>query len=174
MDRISMLQDFRNLRIDSDVLGLLNGEKDAAYFCTPIGAEIIGWLGVDGIHYCFIPSVDKNMVFVVSPMPCGKSYVEPIAKNFLDFLSLVVICGNSSPLEQISCMNEYDFKNLLETDSETYVEGRAEILNKIQRAFALDTSIDPYHYVKSIQKAFNYTSIPYPDEYYDVTGLDRP
>ena len=24
------------------------------YFCTPRGAKVLGWAGVDGIHYCTI------------------------------------------------------------------------------------------------------------------------
>lgn len=83
---------FRSLHFPKDAIGLEWSDNDVTYFCTPVGAEIIGWLGADGIHFCFIPSVSSNMVFAVNPMPCGKHYVEPIARNFQEFLSFVIFC----------------------------------------------------------------------------------
>jgi hypothetical protein len=40
---------------------------DGNHFCTPKGAKVIGWAGVDGIHYCFVRGFGE-MVFAVSPM----------------------------------------------------------------------------------------------------------
>jgi len=85
-------QRFCALHFPKDVLGLNWNDSNVVYFCTPVDAEVIGWLGVDGIHFCFIPSISSDMVFVVSPMPCGEHYVEPIARSFQDFLSLVLFC----------------------------------------------------------------------------------
>ena len=77
---------FNKLNIDTMLLGIEQGNNESLYFCTPKGAKIIGWAGVDGIHFCFIPSISFDMVFVVSPMPCGEHYVEPIARNFLEMI----------------------------------------------------------------------------------------
>lgn len=92
---------FRDLPFSKDAIGLGWSDSDVTYFCTPVGSEAIGWLGVDGIHFCFIPSISSDMVFAVSPMPCGEHHVEPIARSFQEFLSLVLFCKGASPLELI-------------------------------------------------------------------------
>ncbi len=56
------------------------------------------------------------MVFAVSPMPCGEHYVEPIARNFQEFLSLVLFCKGVSPLEQISYIDEGQFSEMLKSE----------------------------------------------------------
>ena len=40
--------------IDLSLIGIERREDNASYFCTPKGASIFGWAGVDGIHYCFV------------------------------------------------------------------------------------------------------------------------
>ena len=60
-------QKFLKLGIDLDPLGAGRSEDNSAYFCTPKGASIFGWAGVDGIHFCFIRGFG-GMVFAVSPM----------------------------------------------------------------------------------------------------------
>lgn len=169
----NMLKIFRSLDIDKSAIGLNWNGNENAYFCTPIGAEIIGWLGVDGIHFCFIPSLSESMVFVVSPSPCGQNYTEPIAYSFTDFLRLILNCRDASPLEQISWMDEIRFKQLLESDGEMFIEGKKEALEKIEKLFNTEKMPDPYSYVKAIQNGFDYSSIPYSDEYYDATGIEK-
>mgnify|MGYP000855212055 FL=1 len=71
-----IFQKFRSLDFPKHTIGLEWNGEDVAYFCTPVGAEVIGWLAVDGIHFCFIPSINSDMVFAVSPMPCGNHYVK--------------------------------------------------------------------------------------------------
>ena len=45
---------FLKYGIDLAPLGLEQRAGDETYFCTPKGAKVIGWAGVDGIHFCFI------------------------------------------------------------------------------------------------------------------------
>lgn len=47
-------RNFTKKSIDLAPLGFEKGAGDETYFCTPKGAKIIGWAGVDGIHYCLI------------------------------------------------------------------------------------------------------------------------
>ena len=54
-----LYEKYKNLKIDGSWIGLEAGTQ-TPYFCTPIGAEIIGW--DNGIHYCFIKSFG-DMVF---------------------------------------------------------------------------------------------------------------
>ena len=117
-----IFQKFRSLDFPKDTIGLEWSGEDVAYFCTPVGAEIIGWLGVDGIHFCFIPSINSDMIFVVSPMPCGDHYVEPVAYNFQDFLSLVLFCKSANLIEQISWMNERQFLELLKSENKLSIQ----------------------------------------------------
>lgn len=72
--------------------------ENTAYFCTPKGAAIIGWAGVDGIHYCFVDGFGET-VFAVSPMNVG-DYVHPVARNFEDLLRLLLSCVDMAALEQ--------------------------------------------------------------------------
>ena len=81
---------FKQLNIDFSSIGLEQSDADVTYYCTPKGAEIIGWAGVDGIHYCTIPEFGE-MIFAVSPMNFGDC-VHPIAWNFEDLLRLLLSC----------------------------------------------------------------------------------
>ena len=72
---------FRRLKLDPAVLGMEHRAENEAYFCTPVGAAIIGWAGVDGIHYCFIRRFGE-MVFAVDPMNDPGNHVYPLARNF--------------------------------------------------------------------------------------------
>ena len=77
---------FQKLKVDTSCIGLAR-EENSKYFCTPIGATIIGW--DNGIHYIFIKGFDE-MVFAVNPDTVCDYYVYPLANNFSDFLSLVL------------------------------------------------------------------------------------
>lgn len=43
------MQVFRNLRIGYGLFSLYQGE-DCPDFCTPLGAELVGRIGCDGVH----------------------------------------------------------------------------------------------------------------------------
>ncbi len=47
----TLYEKYKNLKIDGNWIGLEPG-AETPYFCTPVGAEIIGW--DNGIHYCFV------------------------------------------------------------------------------------------------------------------------
>ncbi len=55
--------DYKNKNIDPSVLGFETGDDKSDYITTTKGAKIIGWAGVDGIHFCFI----KNFGNMFSP-----------------------------------------------------------------------------------------------------------
>ena len=77
---------FKKLNLDTSPIGL-SIELREPFFCTPIGAQIIGW--DNGIHYCFIKGF-KEIVFCVNPETCCNYYVYPLAKDFTDFLRLLL------------------------------------------------------------------------------------
>ena len=49
------LAKFRALEIDFEALGLLQDETPAGCFCTPVGAEYVGRVGCDGVHFVLLP-----------------------------------------------------------------------------------------------------------------------
>ena len=69
---------FKELNIDHSAIGLEQRDTQVTYYCTPEDAHIIGWAGVDGIHYCTIPEFGE-MIFAISPMNFGDC-VHPIAQ----------------------------------------------------------------------------------------------
>ena len=50
-----VFKEFRSLDFSKSIIGLQWSRNDIDYFCTPVDAEVIGWLGFNGIHFCFIP-----------------------------------------------------------------------------------------------------------------------
>lgn len=156
-------QKFKDLPIDHAAVGLEQRDTDVTYYCTPKDARIIGWAGVDGIHYCTIPDFGE-MIFAVSPMNFGDC-VHPIARNFEDLLRLLLFCGDMAALEQCYAWDEEQFKAFLMDCPMT--EKQKTILNTIQKEFAIEPMADAFAYVKQLQKEFDLTKIPYTEEYYD-------
>ena len=87
MDKV--FQKFLRSGIDLSPVGVERREDNNPYFCTPKGASIFGWAGVDGIHFCFVRGFG-GVVFSVSPMNSAPDYVHPLANNFEDFLRLLL------------------------------------------------------------------------------------
>lgn len=106
--------------IDLSSIGIERREDNASYFCTPKGASIFGWAGVDGIHYCFVRGFG-GMVFAVSPMNLAPDFVHPIARDFADFLRLLLASGDAAALEQAWMWDEAQFfiENELQHDGLT-------------------------------------------------------
>lgn len=50
MISMSALELYKNSDIDLSVFGLSRGAEEGGYFCTPVGAKVIGWAGVDRIQ----------------------------------------------------------------------------------------------------------------------------
>ena len=85
---------YKALNLDGGPIGLAE-EDGEPWFCTPVGAEIIGW--DNGIHYCFLPEFGE-MVFCVNAETCCDQLVYPIAETFRDFLRLILAVGCTQPL----------------------------------------------------------------------------
>ena len=105
-------QEFLQLSISLASVGIETRNDETSYFCTPNGASIIGWAGVDGIHYCFIRGFGE-MDFAVSPMNTAPDFVHPLAKDFTDFLRLLLACGDATVLEQAWMWDKAQFDTFL-------------------------------------------------------------
>ena len=156
-------QKFKALPIDHDAIGLEQRDNDVTYYCTPKDAHIIGWAGVDGIHYCTIPEFGET-IFAASPMNFGDC-VHPIARNFEDLLSLLLFCGDMAALEQCYAWDEEQFKAFLIDCPVT--EKQKAVLDVIQKEFGIEPIADAFAYVKQLQREFDLSKIPYTEDYYD-------
>ncbi|HAX72459.1 MAG TPA: hypothetical protein DCY20_02915 [Firmicutes bacterium] len=168
-------QTFLELDIDKSVIGLQPCGEEDVYFCTPLDAVLIGALGVDGVHFCFIPSLHQPLdleagcVYAVSPMNADK-FVYPVASNFIEFLSLVVACRDASPLELVSNTSLETFNEIIISSED--IPRKVESLNALTSQFELLHIPSPYDLIKSVQEGFNHSIIPTSDEYADVLGRD--
>ncbi len=158
-------QKFLRGDIDLTPIGIERREDNTPYFCTPKGASIIGWAGVDGIHFCFIRGFG-NMIFAVSPMNGAPDYVHPIARNFEDFLRLLLACSDAAVIEQAWMWDEAQFETFLR-DNPPLPEQK-ETLSEIADKMNLKPMEQPWEYIKALQASFDYSRIKYTEDYYDV------
>ena len=164
---------YKNLKIDGSWIGLEPGTQ-TPYFCTPIGAEIIGW--DNGIHYCFIKGFG-DMVFCVNPETCCDYNVYPIARNFCDFLGLILATGNTNILQQIIWWDKKRFEDFVNSPEEQEYRVRPEVqgvLSTIRKGIDIAPIDTPFEYIKDLQSNFPYEQIPFTNEYYDTLGIERP
>lgn len=166
---MTMYEKYKRLDINFSLLGLEQGDTNGGYFCTPKGAAVIGWEGVDGIHYCFVTGFGE-MVFAVNPSNLPGDYVHPLARTFEDFLCLLLACGSTAAIEQAWMWSRGEFDAFLETYPPD-VEHQA-VLDALRDKLALTPMEDPYGYIKKVQSSFDYDQIQYSKEYYDVVPDD--
>lgn len=160
---------YKNKEFDLSAFGLNRCGDDYTYFCTPVGAEMIGCPGVDGIHYCMVDGFGE-LVFAISPMNCPGEYVHPVSKSFDDFLRLLLVCDGDAAIEQCWQWTQDHFDQFM---------GEQEVLPKTKEAAmrlmeltGLEPMEMPYQYIRDLQKSFNYKSIPFSKEYYDTVPLE--
>ncbi len=157
---------FRKLDIDFSEI-CLEPAEDYNYFCTPKGARVIGFEGVDGIHYCFVKGFGE-MVFAVNPSNSAGECVHPLARSFGDFLRLLLACGSVAAVEQAWMMDRGEFDDYLKNNPPD-TEQQA-IFDIISEKLCLTPMEDPYGYIKEVQSEFDYEKIPYKKEYYDLVS----
>lgn len=149
--------------IDLAQLGFLQSVDFVPYYCTPKNAKILATSGVDGIHYCTISNFGE-MIFAVSPMNFGDS-VHPIARSFEDLLRLLLSCVDMAALEQCNAWDKEQYKAFL-VDCPPTKEQR-EVLDAIRNELGLTPIGNSFSYVKELQAEFDYSEIPYTEDYYD-------
>lgn len=158
-------QKFLRTSIDLAPIGIERRKDNTPYFCTPKGASIFGWAGVDGIHFCFIRGFG-GMVFAVSPENIAPYYVHPLAKDFLDFLRLLLACGDVAALEQAWMWDEAQFEAFLRDNPPT--QEQQQTLSELAVNMKLTPMERPWEYIKSVQSSFDDSKIRYTEEYYDT------
>lgn len=149
--------------IDLAPLGFQQNGDFVVYYCTPKKAKILATAGVDGIHYCNIPDFGE-MIFAVSPMNFGDC-VHPIARSFEDLLRLLLSCVDMAALEQCCAWDEEQYKAFLVACPAT--KEQQEVLDVIRNELGLTPIENAFSYVKELQAEFDYSEIPYTEDYYD-------
>ena len=166
---MTLLEQYRCLDLDGSLIGLEKGSETGDSFCTPIGMTVLGW--ENSIHYGFIHGYGE-MVFAVNPESCADRYVYPLAKNFEDFLRLLLACGSTTAMEQIICWEREQYEAFLRDDPAP--QGRKELLERLTAELKLRPMSEPFDYVKELQAVFDSSLLRYSNEYYDTLGLERP
>lgn len=159
-------QKFLRTEIDLAPLGVERREEDTPYFCTPKGASILGWAGVDGIHYCFIHGFGE-MVFAVSPENSAPDYVHPLAENFEDFLRLLLACGDANFLEQAWMWDRDKFQACCAAYQPT--EEAEAVLDRIADTMQIVPMEDPWQYLKQVEASFDSDKIRYTEDFYNFS-----
>ena len=167
---MTVYKQFMDLGLDLSLLCLEQCDNQPEYFCYPIGAQPIGYEG--SIMYCFLGGY-AEMVFAVNPETCADIFVYPLAKDFVDFLRLILACGTANPAEQIVWMTKERFEQHVREEAAIRSVELIKTLERIAQEFDLEPMEDPYEYVKALQKEFDDSMIRYTDEYYDVLGIER-
>ncbi len=160
----SFYQKFLRKQIDLAPLGVEQSSDHTTYFCTPKGASIIGWAGVDAIHYCFVRGFGE-MVFAVSPANTNPDYVHPLANSFEDFLRLLLACGSADALEQAWKWNKEQFDTYIKEN--TPIENGQLVLSEMTDKRSLSPIENPWQYIKELQNTFDYSKIKYTEDFYD-------
>lgn len=155
---------FKKLNINTESVGFILCGDDCIDFCTPVGAEIIGSAGVDGIYYCFIQGFGDT-VFSVNPMNPKGDCVQPIAESFEMFLRLLLSCGSEAAIEQAHSFSREEFDYYLSEYPPD--EEQQAVLCEIKDKLNLQPIENPYEYIRNLQSKFDYSSIEYKPEYYD-------
>ena len=157
--------------LDLTALGVERRADNAPYFCTPKGANIFGWAGVDGIHFCFVRGFGTQ-IFAVSPANGPGEFVHPIAADFADFLRLLLACGDSAALEQAWMWDEGTFDTFLQENPPT--PEQRSVLEQLSETLDLTPMEQPWAYLRDQRERLDAGKLRFSDEYYEVTGEPKP
>ena len=162
---------FLSLDIDNSLISLEKaGAGYSDYFCYPTNAKAIGFEGC--IMYCFIDGYWET-VFACNPESCADKYVYPLAKNFEDFIGLILACGSANPVEQIIWMDKQQFERHLQDEKEIQTTEQKELLSFLEKELHIAAMEHPFEYVKEVQSECDYSKVQFGDEYYDILGIER-
>lgn len=156
---------YKNNKFDLTAFGLDRCGNDYTYFCTPVGADIFAAPGVDGIHYCMIEGFGE-LVFAISPSNGVGEFVHPVARNFDDFLRLLLVCDGDAAIEQCWQWSQEQFDKFM--GEQEILPATKQAAEHLMEQTGLEPMELPYKYIRDLQKSFNYKSIPFSEEYYDT------
>lgn len=157
--------EFKRMHIDLGALGAEGGRNAVRYTCTPKGAKIFGWAGVDGIHFCTVKGYGET-IFSVSPMNPGQDCVQPLARDMGDFLRLLLACGDTAALEQAWMWDEAQFEAFLRENPPT--EAQRAVMREIEEKCGLTPMEEPWRYLKKVRAETDCSELRFEKEYEEL------
>ena len=157
--------EFKRMHIDLGALGAEGGRNAVRYTCTPKGAKIFGWAGVDGIHFCTVKGYGET-IFSVSPMNPGQDCVQPLARDMGDFLRLLLACGDTAALEQAWMWTEAQFEEYLREYPPT--EDQRAVMREIEEKCGLTPMEEPWRYLKKVRAETDCSGLRFEKEYEEL------
>ena len=155
-------QAFLKRDIDLSPLGILSGADKSAYDATPQGAEILGWAGVDGVHYCTLPEYGET-VFVVCPMNLREEVVRPVAEDFTTFLRLL-LTHTEAALSQMGGWSRAQYDDF---QCAEWIDTEQQAVRDRIAALDLSPLEDAYAYVTALQEGFDPSRIRFSKAWQD-------
>lgn len=156
---------YKDKEFDLTAFGLDRCSNAYTYFCTPVGADIFAAPGVDGIHYCMIKGFGE-LIFAISPSNGVGEFVHPVARNFDDFLRLLLVCDGDAAIEQCWQWSQEQFDKFM--GEQEILPATKQAAERLMEQTGLEPMELPYKYIRDLQKSFNYKSISFSEEYYDI------
>lgn len=146
-------REYANHNIDLAPFGVKLMPSSRGCFCTPRNAAILGEGLSDGTHYCFIRGYGE-VVFVVSPQNKPGEYVHAVARDFRDFLRLLLAVGSSRVLESIHLLDRSDFDALLVSVSQEQLAAL--------RPLGITPMPEPFEYLTDLQSSIDMKNVKFP------------
>ena len=160
MDRT--YEKFLRLGISLAPLGIERREDNEPYCCTPKGADILGWAGIDGIHFCRVRGFGSR-IFAVSPMNSAPDHIHLIAEDFEHLLRLLLACGDAAALEQAWQWDAAQFDAFL-TENPPEAAQQA-VLEAIRTETGLTPLAEPWAYLHGLDRSFDYGRLRYSEDF---------
>ena len=172
---MTLYQKFKKLKIDFSAIEFEQAGNEDKYFCTPIGAHLIGRAGVDGIHYCTVRGQGER-IFAINPSNEIGKIVFPIANTFDELLSLLLACGSMAAIEQAHMWDEEQFEEFVAENQPT--PAQLAVFDVLREKLGVTPMEEPFRYLFKLQERYNYGLLHYPKEYYEYLDAlvydDRP
>ena len=143
---INYYEKFRNSSLDTSAVGLTVGSEFSYFGATPVGAKVIAWADVYGIHFC--KKEDGDAVYVVEPDSDAEA-VHKVARNFPEFLGLIIACSHASVLWQVHEMTRKEFDAYIQSNKPSMKQ--RSVLRAISNIYHPPVVADPYSYLKNLK-----------------------
>lgn len=146
-------RDFHKKKIDLEPLGVIGSTARTRSFCSSRDISVIGVAGDSGVQYCFAKDFDEA-VFQIDPKASRGEYAHVIARDFKDFLRLLLACGNPGALNEAWRVERDEFEKLRSMTDEQTLEAFAGL--------NVTPMEDPFGYVRSLQDEINLKELGFP------------
>lgn len=161
---MDLYRKFRNSSLDTAPVGLWSGEEISNNVFTPSGARIVAWCVESDSHFCQVEGFG-DMVFAVDPSAPPGDCVHPVASTLSDLIGLMTVCRHADLI-----LNAYRWSSTLFTKHMEAIKPSYKtrsVLRALENTYHPPKIRDPYSYIMSLQKDFDYTALPLHPDYFE-------